>query len=793
MSLNVCFFVNAMKTKTVEKQKPMMHSRIFTLIVTICIALPMWGQYAIGEWDSFLSQVDGRWVTQSAEEIIYSNGSSLIYIDKDDESVRFVDKVDGLSDIGISLLAYDKANDQLIIAYNNSNLDIVKGSQVINLPSIKENTNITGSRQINDIYIDADGRFAYFATSFGIIQFDLVNLEFASTIFTDLIVNSITGLGNELFAATEDGLYYVSDVTQINIADFSLWQLLGENEGLPMVYEANQVQSYEGNVYLAVDRNLYKREANTFQSILEVNNNEHIRFLSADQSKLVVGVRETNGFSSRIVFFDPTGESFEGGGACINRLRYGIEDEKGRMWYADDWRQIRHTDNYTSGCHKVEYNSPRNNGIGDLAAQDGKLYVASGGITDSYVSTDNRNGFYVYNDGKWTNYNDENVSSFINTINLCRILPTEDSLVYIGSFWNGLVEWNQRTETETTYNSDNSALQVAQGDIQRTRVTGMALDQQGNLWIANHAAPKPLVVRTAEGNWHSFDLPGNDDLANVIVDQQGYKWLINTGFGGGIVVFDDNGTIADPTDDRSRVISTSNSVLPTNVIRSLKMDREGSIWVGTASGAVVFECGNAVFKTDNCQGTKRKVTVDGILGHLLETEDVFTIEVDGANRKWFGTRNGIFVQSPNGEDQIDRITSENSPLFNNEIIDLSYDPQTGVMWIGSFDGIQSVRTETLGSKKKSHASKVYAFPNPVRPEYEGPIAIKGLVRDANVKITDINGRLVFETTALGGQAIWNGKDYNGRKADTGVYLVFSSGGSSFDTPDSFVTKILFVK
>lgn len=767
----------------------------YLLLLSITIQSSIIAQLAIGEWDSHLAQVDGKWVTQSTDEIIYSNGAALIYIDKQDLSPRFVDKVSGLSDVSISRLAYDKINDQLIVAYSNSNLDIIQGSTVNNLPYIKENTNIIGDRQINDIYIDSNGKYAYLSTAFGIIQLNLLNLEFASTIFTNLKVNSMAEANGKLYAATEDGLYVVDNSADINIADFGQWKLLGEAEGLPQLYEAQQVIAYKGQAYMATNSTLYKSDNGAFQALHSINANaDEIRFLSAEASKLVVGVRGVTNNNSRVLLFDENDDYIVGGASCINRVRYGIEDEQGRMWYADDWRAIRHTDSYSSGCHKVEYNSPRNDELSDIKTKNGEVFVASGGATDSYTYKFTRNGVYRYKDSDWINYNENTVSELSGLNNHFRVLPdpNEDKF-YIGLYYDGLVIMDEANDAITIYNKDNSLLQGAEGDELRTRISGLALDDQGNLWMSNHSAPKPLVVLTAEGNWHSFALPTDNQVSNIIIDQQGYKWMVLTGFGGGIVVYDDGGTIADPTDDRSRYISPSNSELPTSVVRTLKMDLDGNVWAGTAEGAVVFECGSSVFDQEVCRGSHRKVTVDGIVAFLLETEDVFAIEVDGANRKWFGSQNGIFVQSPDGEEQIARITSENSPLFDDQIIDMAYDPSTGLMWIGSFKGLQSVKTETLGASKKSHGSQVYAYPNPVRPEYEGPIAIKGLIADANVKITDINGRLVYETTALGGQAIWDGKDYNGRKADTGVYLVFSSGGPAFGDPDSYVTKIMVVK
>lgn len=751
---------------------------------------------AIGDWDSHLPYGEGQWVTQSDEEIIYSTGLSLLYLDKDDLNPRFVDKVKGLSDVGISRVKYDSFNDQLIIAYANSNIDIIRGTDVFNLPFIKENANILGDRQINDIYV-ADANYAYLSTAFGIVQLDLQSLEFATTVFTELKVNQVSGLGESLYAATDDGLYKVNASPGVNIGDFGQWQLLGESNGLPMLYEALYTVSYRQAIYFSDDNILYKSlDGNLFSIVYEDElSNQTIKYLSSEGEKLMVGIRE-DPFFSFTLFYDENDTFIKGGNSCINRTLFGIEDEEGRVWYADEWYTIRHTNSYTSGCSMDTYDSPFSSTVSDINTYEGKTYVASGGATESYNYDSNNGGVYIYEQGTWNNVNTlskPGLSGLSGLSNFFRVVknPTTNK-VYFGSFGFGLVEYDEETEELVRYNTNNSKLQGAQGDLGNTRISGLTVDDQGNLWIANHAAEMPLVAYTVDGDWHKFDIPQNQFVANVKVDEQGYKWMVLTGSGGGVMVFDDNGTIADPTDDRTRLINTGNSELPTNTVRTLEVDNDGNIWVGTSEGAVVFECGGSVFDSDVCRGVHRKVVVDDNVAFLLETEDVYAIETDGGNRKWFGSRNGIFVQSPDGEDQIIRYTSENSRLYDNTIIDLEFDPQTGIMWIASNKGLQSLKTETLGGEEK-HASEVYAYPNPVRPEYNGPIAIKGLVNNANVKITDVNGRLICETTALGGQAIWDGNDYNGRRADTGVYLVFSSGGPAFGTPDSFVSKIFIVK
>jgi hypothetical protein len=85
---------------------------------------------------------------------------------------------------------------------------------------------------------------------------------------------------------------------------------------------------------------------------------------------------------------------------------------------------------------------------------------------------------------------------------------------------------------------------------------------------------------------------------------------------------------------------------------------------------------------------------------------------------------------------------------------------------------------------------VTIFPNPVPRDYAGTIAIKGLPLNADVRITDINDQLVYKTTALGGQAVWNGRDYKGRRPASGVYLVFAS---SSDGNQVYAGKIVFVQ
>jgi hypothetical protein len=166
------------------------------------------------------------------------------------------------------------------------------------------------------------------------------------------------------------------------------------------------------------------------------------------------------------------------------------------------------------------------------------------------------------------------------------------------------------------------------------------------------------------------------------------------------------------------------------------------------------------------------------------------IAVDGANRKWFGTTSGLFVTSADGREEIAKFNTDNSPLSSNNITALAIRPN-GEVFIGTDKGLMSYRSDaTEGGTFNKPEDQILAFPNPVRPDYQGPIAVKGFARDANIKITDANGSIVFETKALGGQAIWDGKDFNGRRVSTGVYFVLATNTRNLDAPEAVVAKIL---
>jgi hypothetical protein len=768
---------------------------IFLVLCLSCNNLVSQQDLGFGEWESHLPYQRGLVVTQSPEKIYYATDWSVMAINKSDFSLEFISKVEGMSALGVSKLNYDPYTESLVIIYLDSNIDIITETGIINIADIKNNTGINGDKRINDVFFSNE-KIAYFSTGFGVVSFDMENYEFGFTTQMGLQVFDATiDDKNILYAGTEEGLYSIDLNQNFNFGDFGNWKFIGEESGLPLLYAAAQVAFYNEMLFLITENQLLRQNEGGFDTILDAAPGERYLFLNPDGEELLLGIREEAKFKSTITYINKDLQISSGASDCGNFTNYAVMEESGRIWFADDWSSFRYAENKDAQCQRFTAPSPFSHSASELKVEDGKLYIASGGVSDGFNFQENRDGIYIYENGQWLNHNEGNNAFLKSTqaINLFVIEPDprNDDLFY-GSFYSGLYKADMNHQNVELYDSNNSPIKGTAGTPDIEKVGGLAFDLNNNLWISVYESDKPLVALSNEGTFHSFSINASNRIAQIEIDDFGYKWIQVTGAAGGILIYDDNGTVKDPSDDRQRLINTSNSNLKSNSINCIHSDLNGDVWVGTAKGPIIFECGADPFDLENCLGSIRIVLEDSIAAELLVTEDVRDVETDGGNRKWIGTRNGIFVQSADGREKVHRFTTENSPLFDDNIIDMAFDGSTGVMYIATDKGLQSYQTLTTSGSRR-HKTNAYAFPNPVRPEFDGTIAIRGLANDATIKITDINGQLVHESSALGGQANWDGRDYNGRKVSSGVYLVFSTSSDIFEDPDTAVIKLLIVR
>jgi ligand-binding sensor domain-containing protein len=747
----------------------------------------------IGEWQSYLPYQVGNYVTQSNTHVYWATQLSILKMSKTDMSIERLDKSNQLSDVGINLIRYNRDNDNLLIAYKNHSIDLIKSDgTIILLNDIKNNVNIIGEKNVNDVFFSRDT--AYLACSFGVVKLDMKRNEFISTTFTKLKTTGISVVNDQIFAATEGGLYSILNDRKNNISDFKQWKKWGITDGFPTQYRSSKLCIFNSKLYFDLNDTLSVLQNNRPLSIRHEPDNS-IKFMTAEGQNLLVGLVCGIFCDSKAFILDKTGKITFASNNCIDRVNYGIEDAKGGFWYGDDYAGFRFSASINAGCNTPTFNSISFPSASDIVTTDSSVIVAAGG-SNGASGLFNAEGFAQYKNGSWRTYSRSSNGVFAaNAIEFdfyrIAIHPNQKKY-YVGTLSGGMVEVENEAVTKI-YNEKNSALRSDLQSPNEKRVGGMAFDNKGNLWLSNTGAAEPIVVFKADGKWESMgNVPvGANRPFQVVIDSSNNKWF--TVGGTGILIFNEGKTIEDRGDDKVRLLETGTlpKELQSAIINCLAVDIDGRVWVGTNNGVAYYECGNDPFNA-RCVGRLVVSGLDGIGEYLLREKAVNTIAIDGANRKWFGTTSGIFVQSPDGKDEILKFNTENSPLLSNNVTAITIRQSTGEVFIGTDKGLMSYRSDAIRGNEFNKESEAYAYPNPVRPDYTGPIAIKGLARDSNVKITDVNGNIVFETKALGGQAIWQGNDFNGRRVASGVYLVFSTNTINSEADDAIVTKILFI-
>ena len=410
------------------------------------------------------------------------------------------------------------------------------------------------------------------------------------------------------------------------------------------------------------------------------------------------------------VFFAQGDQIQQGRAGCVNIVEGAEIDESGQVWYADGFPEIRRALSIDQGCERITFNSPFFHTASDIDIEDGIVHASDGGVSDNFQFLFSRNGVYIQEGATWTNFNEFNTQAIGDNdlLSFFRIKadPFSD-LVYVGSYWGGLMELDRATGEIMVFTQENSTLQGAIGDLARERVTGIAFDESGNLWVSVFGAAQPLNVRTPAGEWMNFNINAPSTLSNITFDEGGNLWCTVSGANGGVLIYDMGDDVLSSNDDQQRFINQNNSQIDAPV-NEVTLDLSGDMWVATAQGPVIFDCGNDAI-TDDCQGVRRIVEVDSIAAFLLADQNITAIEIDGANRKWLGSENGIFVQSEDGDEQLLRFTQDNSPLFDNDIQDMAYESISGEMYISTGGGMISFKTATSGGNLRNRASNILSL------------------------------------------------------------------------------------
>jgi hypothetical protein len=770
--------------------------RSLILFLLTILSAGLYSQIAgVGQWRDHLPFNKFIAVTEAGSRIFGATPYAVLTYNTDEENIERFTKINGLSDIGISDIRFSKELQTVVVTYTNTNIDLFKGNTIINIPDIKRKP-ILGNKVINRITFR--GNYAYLSCGFGIVVLDVVREEINDTWYigpqgSHINVNDLTYNDTAFFAATANGIFHAS-VNHPNLANYSAWTKMTDAPFYNSSY--NVIESYANKIFanlekggsIEYDSTFYYDGANWFPFLTD--NNRDVNNMQATNGKFVVALDFGGQVFNENLERELNIKTYNPGNPSMNDAIYSTS---GDVWVADNKSGLVRASNEGWLSMKINPGGPLSADVFSMTAADNYIWVAPGGYTGTWGPTYSNLGAYRFYNEDWTNFNSSTNPEFADFRDIVTISvnPNNINQTYLGIFRNeiGLVEMSGNDVSEL-YTEENSELQKWEA-ANAIATVGTGFDSQGGLWSLCSGAEKLLAEKKSNGSWASYSLGGSAsavDCSGLLVDSYDQKWVLfrHTNSNPNMMaVYNEKNA----PNDRSRMLRSGTGVgnIPGTTVFSITQDQDGEIWVGTDEGIGIFYNASTILTSSNYDCVRPLVNFDGYVQYLLETEVVTAIAIDGDNRKWIGTeRSGVFFLSADGTEQLDHFTTDNSPLFANQIIDIAISAD-GEVFIGTASGIISYKGSA--STPSEAYSDVYAYPNPVKDGYSGWIAVKGLLQDSDVKITDITGTLIYATRSEGGQAVWNGKNFDGRKARPGVYLVFAA---TEDGTEKMVTKILII-
>ena len=755
---------------------------LFVLLFGVLSYLGLNAQSRVGTWEDHVNLENCLSVCKFDGKIYASNYSSIIIYDKVDGSIERLSKINGLSDVGIKQLLVNPFNNRLLVIYDNSNLDVILPGNKIQNYSDLFRKNFSGKKNINDAFFV--GKMAYLSCGFGIALFDTEKLEIKDTYIigpnaTNLEVYQVTRDDSVMYAATPLGLRKCNYKTRI-LNDYQNWVLA--NPALPTGTYAHVLNF--NNVIFTTFSPFKQSNIPNEDTIYTFNGSTWSKFGGIGHPYLIKKMKVVD---NQIGFINQFGTLFLSSSYGLNAYitqynnfstypsDFTFEDGP-RYWIADaNYGLI-----FTGGSNPfyppnfIKVNGMSKNFISNVDVFEGKIAVSPMLIEIGGGATFSKLGVNVYEEGEWVNLRKEatvgdSISDYCSVI----IDRKDKTRLWASSWIYGLVEF-VNNEKVKVYNGNNTgAMEAVSPNWWRT--SGLDMDEDGNLFFALSDVPRYLSVRKPNGAFQNFAFDGLSRFVRRIkCDKFGQVWIAHER--------DQGLTVAKFGKQGSNLVLTGYKVLNKNVgsgnlgsnsVYCIAEDLDGKIWVGTATGMRVFNTPNSILNGGSADGEPIKIVQDGNVELLLESEVVTTIDVDAANNKWVGTlAGGVYCFSPDGQRQIYHFTTDNSPLYTNEIIDIKCDGKTGNVFIGSAQGLQSFKNIIMEGGEDYSA--IIAYPNPVKPNYTGSVYISGLVDNSVVKIADEAGNFVWETKSQGGRVEWPLKSFTGNRVASGVYVVYAA-------------------
>ena len=764
------------------------------LSIPLCVSQEWNGHFSYN--NSIDTSIGNGKIFTASENAIYIYSTST-------DQLEEISTIDGLSGDFISNIHYSSNFNKLLIGYENGLLQIVdfNSDSVLTIYDIIEKETIApNKKKINEL--TEFGDIIYIATDYGISLYDLNLLEFGDSLFIGVggsqqkVNQTIIG-DNYLYATIPDfgGIKRVSlDLDIINYQNWDIFHtgnfnfILNLNEGFIFTDE-NSVFLSQGNSYVEV-----------------ISLPQPINDIVINDGRIIITTE------NKIFIYD---SNFDLTNSSINSSLFNTTFNSSALYNDNIYIATSKKGLLKINLNNIQQNysilpvGPLNNNVFSINSLYGNLWATFGDYTNTYNPYPlKRRGVSHLTNNIWSNINVDSIPEKAVNLNNISINPFNLDNVFISSYHGGLLEISG--ESLSLYDESNSSLEsLVTSDISYNsiRISSSVFDDSGMLWLMNSRVDSPLKSYNLDTNqWSSYDFTQiiadgqNDELgfSDIVIDGNGTKWI--GGLNSGLIGFNENG--GNPLIKKLNDNDTGN--LPSSYVKSLAIDNNNHLWIGTIKGLRVLYNTSNFFNT-NVATQQIVIEEDGIYKELLEQQFISDIKVDGSNNKWVGTiGSGIFYFSQNGQQTIYHFTKDNSPLPSNNINDIALDFVNGLVFIATDKGLVSF--DSGGSSTSSTLEDSYVYPNPVRPSFNmdiEKIKIAGITDDINIKITDISGNLVAEANSNvnsryngfnlevdGGIAYWNGKNLANRTVSSGVYIVMLSNLNTYETK---VLKIMIIR
>jgi len=738
-------------------------------------------------WQGYFSYNDIRDVSQSATAIFAASENALFSKNITTNQIKTTNTIDGLSGQTIVSLYYSPISNKTLIGYENGLMTVINEADgsMLNVVDIINKQLPANLKKINH-FMEYDG-IVYVSCDFGIVQFNLLTMLFGDTYFignngAEISVSQTAVHNGFIYASTIDGIRK-ADIANKNLIDFNQWSQIATGSWSSIeTFDTELIAiNATGNIHK------YNSGSNSFTSYLQLP--QAAVDMRASGNYLIITTPNSVSIYNKQMILVRQINSNQIIDTLVNfTCATSIEDE---VYIGTKENGIYSTTiSVSSAIRNTMPAGPSRNNIFALQTTTTSLWAVYGDYDLFYNPYALESyGLSKYSESGWLNIPYEKVFGAKSMVRV-TVNPTNENEVYASSFFSGLLKVVNDVPN-ILFNQSNSGLETLTflgPSYIDVRINGTAFDRTGNLWVTNSLVKNGLKSLSTSGQWQSYAMDKviisieKNSFGSLAIDKNGTKWITTNE--NGLIGFNEKNNIF-----KKITAGTDTGNLPTADVRVAAPDNNNQLWIGTTKGLRVLSNVSSYLSEDQMTTKPIIILEDGLAQELMYEQFITDIVVDGANNKWIGTiDSGVFLVSPNGQETKYHFTETNSPLPSNIINDIDINTATGEVFIATNKGLVSFKGVATGANED--LNNVFVYPNPVRPEYDGTVKISGLLNKATVKITDIEGNLVYETTSEGGTIEWDTTAFGKHKVASGVYMIFISAQDGIETK---VKKVMIIR